>query len=398
MNEDQITLTDAIDKTSDVENKDTDNKPQRRGRPKKSDSSKEKSDTAKTEKSFEVEVDESNNILSTDDLRLSNDSWNIMGIYNMYVGNRKILDFDIPQQRAVVWKKDRKSAYIHSILCGLHKFQPSFIVNRVGKGKNMVYKVYDGKQRMLGAIISYINGEFALCGLKNDPLIECDGKYYDVNGAKYAKLPQPLKDRLTAAAMNVLIADNASEEIMQFIMLRVNSGEMMTPFDVARIRKSDMSDIESLANHGIFNVMLTEGKISKKKYQEIIVKTWISLYEEEPKFSGKHINDVMSTLQMTEAEQENIKGIYDKLLEAYNILVERDSPITKIVLNKTNFTTYLPYVNKFDNAEMLADWMEKFFTDMPEEYREAITGHSTTAGTIKQRYDIISQNIDEFLG
>lgn len=370
-----------------------------RGRPRKDGNPSAPKKTKSKEANCEVEVTEYSNILTTEDLRLSNDSWNIMTIYTRYMGAKKTLDFEISHQRAVVWKKDKRSAYIHSILCGLHKFQPAIILNRVGKGKDVTYKVYDGKQRMLGAIIGYINGEFALCGLKGDPIIECNGKYYDVNGLKYEKLPQCLKDKITGASMNILIADNASEDIMRFIMLRINSGEQMTPFDVARIRKADMSDFNALSKHDIFKVMLTPNKYAHKKYDDLIAKTWIALYEENPKYSGSHVNDIMENLTITEEQQEEIRRLYDKLLGAYNILAEKDSPVSKEIFKVTYFTDYLRFINKFNNSERLADWFEYFFTNIPTDYSNVIKGgHSTTPGAIHDRMCIIENSINEFLG
>jgi hypothetical protein len=387
--------SEPIDENSVMGNNREEKPKSHRGRPKKGESSTKPAGSKKAKiKDCEVEITEDSHILSTDDLKLNADTWSVRDIYIKYTNSNKLLDFEIPQQRAVVWKKDRKSAYIHSILAGLYKFQPAFIVNQVGKGKMKLYQVYDGKQRMLGSIVSYLNDEFTLCGLKNDPLIECNGHYYNVNGCKFSQLPEELKEKLRGASMNVLIADNASEEIMRFIMLRINSGEQMTPFDVARIRRSDMDDFEALSKHGIFKAMLTANKFNQKKYHEIIAKTYIALYEEEPKFSGKHINEIIENLEISEEKQEEINGIYDKLLGAYNILNDKGSAVVKTMFNITNFTSYLRYVNEFDNSKRLADWLDYFFWNTPEEYS---SNHSTTKNEILTRMNIIKNSIDEFL-
>lgn len=385
----------TIDENSIVKDNHEEKPKSHRGRPKKGESSAKSTGLKKIKiKNCEVEIAEDSHVLSTDDLKLNTDTWSVRDIYIKYTNSNKLLDFEIPQQRAVVWKKDRKSAYIHSILAGLHKFQPAFIVNQIGKGKMKLYQVYDGKQRMLGSIVSYLNDEFALCGLKNDPLLECNGHYYNVNGCKFSQLPEELKEKLRGASMNVLIADNASEEIMRFIMLRINSGEQMNAFDVARIRRSDMDDFEELSKHDIFKTMLTKNKYDQKKYHEIIAKTYIALYEDEPKYSGKHINEIIENLEISEDKQEEINGIYDKLLGAYNILNDKGSAVTKAMFNITNFTSYLRYVNEFDKSERLADWLDYFFWNTPEEYS---SNHSTTKNEILTRMNIVKNSIDEFL-
>ena len=126
----------------------------------------------------EGKTDETNNVTDThspftvEELRISNATWSVMTIHKMYHSSkRQEIDFDIPQQRGIAWKNSKKSLYIHSVLMGLHRFQGAIIVNKI-KDENgkPVYKVYDGKQRMLSALIKFIEGEYALSGLKNEPL------------------------------------------------------------------------------------------------------------------------------------------------------------------------------------------------------------------------------------
>lgn len=397
MDEDQMTLTpdeNSTDMGNAIENSDVENVSENKKRKRKSKTSnEEKPKRNAKEAKCEVELTPDSKVLTTDDLKLGNDSWSVISIVGKY--EKGLLDFGLPQQRAVVWGKDKRSAYIHSILSGLHKFQPTPILNRIGSGKNVKYVVYDGKQRLLGSIISYVNGEFALKGLKNDPLIECDGHYYNINGLRFEQLPQVLKDRLSSANMSVLITDNCNDEIMRFVMLRVNSGEQMSSFDIARIRKADMTDIEQFANHGIFKVMK---KLGVKGYSEMVVRTWITLYEEEPKLTGKHINEIMQNLQMTDEQIANIEEIYDTILEAYNILDERGSGVGDIMLNKTRFMDFIPIVEKFDTAEQFADWVEDFFRNMPDDYKElVIGGHTTTPTYRNRRVEIIKQNAEAYL-
>ena len=64
------------------------------------------------------------------------------------------------------------------------------------------------------------------------------------------------------------------------------------------------------------------------------------------------------------------------------------------MFNITNFTSYLRYVNKLDNSEKLADWLDYFFWNTPEEYN---SNHSTTKNEILTRMNIIKNSIDEFL-
>ena len=105
----------------------------------------------------------------------------------------------------------------------------------------------------------------------------------------------------------------------------------------------------------------------------------------------------MSKIEITPEQSEEMTHIFDKIYDAYMILTERNKPVTKLMFNKTHFITYIPYVNQFDTAESFADWLEKFFTNLPDEYVHAVAeGHSTTVNTVQRRFDIVSESINEF--
>ena len=66
-------------------------------------------------------------------------------------------------------------------------------------------------------------------------------------------------------------------------------------------------------------------------------------------------------------------------------------------LNRISEKEKFKYVNKFNTAESFADWLEQFFTNLPDEYVHAVAGgHSTTVNTVQRRFDIVSESINEF--
>lgn len=354
---------------------------------------------------IEITEDEANDTpdspapFTVEELRISNATWSVMTIHKMYHSSkRQEIDFDIPQQRGIAWKNNKRSLYIHSVLMGLHRFQGAIIVNKI-KDENgkPVYKVYDGKQRMLSALIKYIDGEYVLSGLKNEPLIDNDGEPYNIDRKSFKKLPDELRQRLMDASMNVCVVDNGSDEMMNLIFRRINSGEQMSSFDISRSHRENLDDIRTLSNHVLFTKMLSKNTYANLKQHELVVKTWIALYEEDPRFTGKHVDEVMSKIEITPEQSEEMTHIFDKIYDAYMILIERNKPVTKLMFNKTHFITYIPYVNKFDTAESFADWLEQFFTNLPDEYIHAVSeGHSTTVNTVQRRFDIVSESINEF--
>lgn len=336
--------------------------------------------------------------------KVISEPWSVARIYKIYTNKkRKQIDFDIPQQRGIAWDIKRRSLYIHSVLMGLHVFQSAIIVNSVPdeEGKP-VYKVYDGKQRCLSALIKFISGEYKLSGLKNEPpILDDDGEPYNLNGKKYEDLPDSIAQRLMDATMTVAVAQNASEQMMGIIFRRINNGKSMTALDISRSQSNNtatMEKIKILSNHILFTSLMKSKNLEAKKQEEMVIKTWIALFEEEPCFTGKHVNDLMKTLDMTEEQSAKIVDTYNVLYETHVSLSQNYPDIAKTAFNKTHFVTIVPYVEKFADAAQLTNWIVEFFTNMPEDYAEIInTGHTTTASSVKARYEAMAKNVEEYL-
>ena len=233
---------------------------------------------------------------------------------------------------------------------------------------------------------------------KTHVVIGTPGRVLDhIDRKSFKKLPDELRQRLMDASMNVCVVDNGSDEMMNLIFRRINSGEQMSSFDISRSHRENLDDIRTLSNHVLFTKMLSKNTYANLKQHELVVKTWIALYEEDPRFTGKHVDEVMSKIEITPKQSEEMTHIFDKIYDAYMILTERNKPVTKLMFNKTHFITYIPYVNKFDTAESFADWLEQFFTNLPDEYVHAVSeGHSTTVNTVQRRFDIVSESVNEF--
>lgn len=336
--------------------------------------------------------------------KIISESWSVARLWKKYHNKkRKEIDFDIPQQRGIAWDNKRRSLYIHSILMGLHVFQSAVIVNSVldEEGKP-IQKVYDGKQRCLSALIKFIDNEYKLTGLKNEPpVLDDDGDPVSINGKFFKSLPDSLQQRLKDATITVAVAQNANEQMMSMIFRRINNGKTMSSFDISRSQSNSLETMEKiklLSEHDLFKNLMKNTNLEAKKQEEMVIKTWISLFEEEPCFTGKHINDVMKTLELSEEEEDKIRRTFDVLNEAWESLTGDNSDIAKVAFNKTHLFIFIPYVEKFSDTAQFTNWLIEFFSDMPEDYAEVINaGHTTTPSSVKARYDIVARNVEEYL-
>lgn len=336
--------------------------------------------------------------------KVISESWSVARLYKKYHNKkRKEIDFDIPQQRGIAWDIKRRSLYIHSVLMGLHVFQSAVIVNAVpDEDGKPVQKVYDGKQRCLSTLIKFLDNEYKLTGLRNEPpVLDDDGDPVNINGKFFKNLPDSLQQRLKDATITVAVAQNANEQMMGMIFRRINNGKTMSAFDISRSQSNSLDTMERiklLSEHDLFKNLMKNINLEAKKQEEMVIKTWISMFEEEPCFTGKHVNDVMKTLDLSEEEEDKIRHAFDVLNESWESLTGDNSAIAKVAFNKTHLFIFIPYVGKFSDTEQFTNWLIEFFSDMPEDYAEVINaGHTTTPSSVKARYDIMAKNIEEFL-
>ena len=324
----------------------------------------------------------------------------VKSLYNMYNEDVPEVDFTDDMQRGEVWSNTRKSLYIHSILLKITDAQSPFIagVRELPNG-NTLLKIFDGKQRGT-TLIHYINGDFALTGLTNEPDIYLNGEPVKLQGKRFKQLPQKLQSWILDTTLNISIMENATPEQEALIFRRLNNGKSMSRFDIARSYKKGMEDIRELTNHELFNVMLSSHERKALKQQEVIVKSWVALFEEEPNLTPAHINEVMKMLSIGTDEQEELKTSYDFIFETYKILniKKENSEVVKMLLKITHLVGYLPFIGKFDTPDQFAKWAETFFGNMPAEYASLVREHTTSPSGIKARQSIIEKSINTFLG
>jgi len=129
------------------------------------------------------------------------------------------LSFDNAVQRNLGWNEDQKSLLIHSIIIGFPI--PAMYCNCIFENvKTKTYDFLDGKQRTLGAIIPFLNDEYALT---NVPIINMDEnsddnegadpeKLLNINGLKYSQLPEELRDKVRTRSLNIYYYENLNQE------------------------------------------------------------------------------------------------------------------------------------------------------------------------------------------
>lgn len=322
--------------------------------------------------------------------RAFKDSWSVNSFKKRY--EKGEINFDNPIQRGIVWNKPMSSLYIHSLLYDILVYQKPFLVSKKENG----WDVLDGKQRGT-SLIKYINNEYALTGLQNEPLIIVNGEPYNINGKRFKQLPDELQMKILDFQIDLAKLEDAPVEIEALFFNRSNGGKAMAKVDLARSKNRSIDVVKEIAQHEIFKAMFSDKVLQKLPQDEIVVKTWQALNETDPDYSAKHFNELMEDLEITEENKQQIISVYDKVFEAYKKVLISDKEISTLIMKKTHFLTYVTFVEQFETADKLTEWLLSFYKNMPTEYIEASKQQTTGGKNTSIRFTIVKDSVYKFL-
>lgn len=322
--------------------------------------------------------------------RAFKDSWSVNSFKKRY--EKGEINFDNPIQRGIVWNKPMSSLYIHSLLYDILVYQKPFLVSKKENG----WDVLDGKQRGT-SLIKYINNEYALTGLQDEPPIIVNGEPYNINGKRFKQLPDELQMKILDFQIDLAKLEDAPMEIEALFFNRSNGGKAMAKVDLARSKNRSIEVVKEIAQHEIFKAMFSEKMLQKLPQDEIVVKTWQALNETDPDYSAKHFNELMEDLEITEENKQQIISVYDKVFEAYKKVLISDKEIATLIMKKTHFLTYVTFVEQFETVDKLTEWLLSFYKNMPTEYIEASKQQTTGGKNTSIRFTIVKDSVDKFL-
>ena len=161
---------------------------------------------------LEIEWQEEDQIYPMDGIKVDKGFYTIFELKRRFDSKEKRIILDSEFQREDVWRNDRKSELIESVLMGLPL--PIFYFNQDKYGKLIVV---DGRQR-LTALFEYLNDMYPLMKLKILPWL---------NGLKFSQLLPYLASRLEDYQIQAHVILPPTPERIKFdIFDRVNRGGM----------------------------------------------------------------------------------------------------------------------------------------------------------------------------
>lgn len=269
-------------------------------------------------------------------------------------------------QRGDVWDNARRSLLIQSGLKG--DIIPCLYICRNGENKDK-YEMRDGRQRCT-TLAKFINDGFVTSGIpeyedgdKLDYRICRNGEMVSANGISFESLSDDEKMDFLTRNITIYYIDGATDAEADMIFLKLNNGKVLTTAERNRAEAKSRSEIIDIANHNIFKLMFSEKTLDNNAF-DTVVKSYIMLNNDNPSLLNKDVKLLMKSIDITEADKKELNGIFDYILETYNVLESKK--VKKRIVGKTTFLSLIPVAEQAMNdgkiAEEFASFLDKFFS------------------------------------
>ena len=321
-------------------------------------------------------------------LKRANINWNARQLCKMV--QKKNVRFDNAVQRGYVWDVKRKSLLIHSMLTGYPI--PPFYAAKNGED----YDMLDGKQRT-SAIVDFLNGKFELTDVPEVEVSNDDGTtdMVDINTLHFDELEEALRDELSNYSLTVYYFDGITDDEISEMFFRLNNGKPLSAIELTRVKAKSLEAIKEIAQHDLFKSALTQKAMDRYTNEDIVIKSYAVLHENEPSMETKVIRSFMENVEITEDDRKQLDEIYNRILTVHGMI--EDKKIAKRLITRTHLISIVPIVWKSIedgmSESMFMDWCATFFAGKKSASISAI--YNDNAGSGSARKDAVRKRLDE---
>lgn len=184
----------------------------------------------------------------------------------MLVDLQDRINTDAEYQRGKVWSRPQQALLIDSILRGFDI--PKIYVRKLPPGGNHLFDVIDGKQR-LTAIWRFVSDDFSLS--RN---AECFPDLGNLSGKRWSQLPASAKDVLQFASVTVSAIENATDENIHELFLRLQKGEPLRSAEKRNAMAGPVRDfvVDRMAKHPLWPLTgLHEARFGHHEHSAILL-------------------------------------------------------------------------------------------------------------------------------
>lgn len=309
-------------------------------------------------------------------------TWNVKQIVKMIKNNN--ISFDNAVQRGYEWDVKRASLFIHSLITG-YPVPPFFAV----RGKDKVYDMLDGKQRMT-TLLRFYNGDFAL---RDVPPINytIDGQEMEmyIDDCKYENLPEEVRDELDSTSLTVYYFDSITEDEVAEMFYRLNNGKSVSNGTLMRVRAKSKDKLKEIGQHSLFQKALTKKALEAYVNEELVIRA-LYILDGGDNLENKNLKAWISGTDITDKMATDLGVCLTRLQKAVETIEKTDKKVAKKLVTKVHMISLLPCINRsrFDKVKDadLVEFLKSFYgtgkTSISSKYNEACeTGINKTEAT-----------------
>ena len=315
--------------------------------------------------------------------------WTANNLVNLYEEGTVVLENAV--QRGLVWDIKKKSLLISSLI--VEDPIPPIYAAKYGDK----YSLIDGKQRT-DAIVKYINGEYTLEDL--EPVIIYDPKTneeeeIDINGLYFAELSEAIQEAIKMSTLTIIIMNEPSDDKVCEIFYKLNNGKPLNAITVTRVKAKARKDITELGAHKLFKNSLTAKAFERYTNEDIVVKSWAVLHENEPSLETKCIRPLMERIEFSNDDKIQLIECYDRILEVHKLI--EDKKIAKRIITRTHMISIMRVVWKsITDGKSIHEFMEWFVNFFSGKKSATISSvYNGAAGAGSARKDAVRKRLEE---
>ncbi|HCL4479917.1 TPA: DUF262 domain-containing protein [Clostridium botulinum] len=297
------------------------------------------------------------------------------------------LNFSLAIQRNDnIWNIKRQSLLIHSIISGY------FIPPIVAVKQNNNISVLDGKQR-LKTIISYIFDDFKLDS--NTP----DVGDFKIAGLLFSELPKEIHQNILNYKLDIAMIENLSEYEIENIFFRLNNGVPLNTIEIKRILLGNniISFLQRITSHPFLDYKINMSASAKKMYadQELVLHILKLIYEPEGGLNSKDMEPFIKNLR-NESIKDKLKSTLDNALFYLNEAFPQKKKFLKVINVPMLVLLTIEIISLNINLKVTTNrfgtWAEEFFTNTPDEYKNACKSGYLNTENVQNRISFMKKH------
>lgn len=275
--------------------------------------------------------------------------------------NQDKLGLENAVQRGFVWDKDKvkMSEFILSLIYE-RPIPPIYVAKNDGR-----YSAMDGKQRIT-TISKFLNDEFPLEGLEEVEVFDDETgeiEEVDINTLYFSELEECLQNAIKDATLTAIVINDPTEDEMCEYFYYLNNGMPLNAITATRAKAKSRKQITELGQHELFKNALTAKAFERYTNEDIVVKSYVMLHEQEPSMETKVIRPLMAEIDITDEDRNHMIEIFDRIMAIHEKI--EDKKIAKRILTRTHMVSIVPVIWKSIedglSDEQMAEWFMTFY-------------------------------------